>query len=105
MREVNFINLVTACSSRVPALNLGNVKPVVHISFYCWGDKRDNRAVGSVLSFGSGLCVQRLPETQQTFNKKGVGKKIKKINGRDREGKKRKIETKKRNKVSETKQK
>ena len=68
MREATFINLITVGSSRVPALNLGNVAPVVDILFCSWGNKWDNRAVGSVLSLGSGLCVQRLPIAEQKLN-------------------------------------
>ena len=55
IREANFINLITVGSTRVPALTLGNVAPVVDISFCSWGGKWDKREVGSLDSLGSGL--------------------------------------------------
>ena len=75
----------------------GNVAPVFKISACCLVDKRESKAFSIVASFGLGLCVQRLPETQQKYNKKGSEKTERKRqrNETEKETKKKKEEREK----------
>ena len=55
IREASFNNRITVGSLRVPDLTLGNVAPVIDISFCSCAGKWDKREVGSLDSVGSGL--------------------------------------------------
>ena len=55
IREAIFNNLITVGSLRVPDLTLGNVAPVIDISFCSCDGKRDKSEFGSLHSLGSGL--------------------------------------------------
>ena len=55
IREASFNNRITVGSTRIPDLTLGNVAPVIDISFCRCAGKWDKREVGSLDSVGSSL--------------------------------------------------
>ena len=55
IREASFNNRITVGSTRIPDLTLGNVAPVIDISFCSCAGKWDKRELGSLDSVGSGL--------------------------------------------------